>query len=111
MASFIKPIREKGIIISKEHRDAKEARTDMNGKEWPATEEQYLVEVISCDEGDFNKETGILNGTRTSYKVDKATFEKVKFGMWANVKFQASQYGDNQIRISPLSFTLIENKQ
>ena len=110
MANFIKPIREKGIIISKEHRDAKEARTDMTGKEWPATEEQFLVEVISCDEDDFSKETGILNGTRAVYKTDKATFDKVKFGMWANVKYEASQFGEKQVRISPLSFTLIENK-
>lgn len=110
MANFIKPIREKGIIISKEHRDAKEARTDINGKEWPATEEQYLIEVISCDEDDFNKDTGILNGTRAYYKTDKTTFDKAKFGMWANVKFEASQYGEKQIRITPLSFVLLENK-
>lgn len=79
--AFIKPIREKGIIISKRYQEAKQARTDMNGKEWPATEEKYLVEVISCDEDDFNKETGILKGTRVEYPVDKATYEKVRFGM------------------------------
>ena len=108
MASFIKPIREKGIIISKEHREKKDARTDMTGKEWPATEEQFLVEVISCDEDDFSKDTGILNGTRVTYKVDKETYDKVKFGMWANVKYEAKQFGENQIRISPLTFALIE---
>lgn len=109
--AFIKPIKEQGIIISKIHIDAKPVRTDFNGKEWPATEEKFLVEVISCDEDDFNKENGILNGTRIQYPVDKATFTKVKFGMWAKVKFEASQYGkDKELNIKPLSFTLIEDK-
>ena len=107
--AFIKPIREKGIIISKRYQEAKPARTDLNGKEWPATEEKYLIEVISCDEDDFNKETGILKGTRVEYPVDKATFEKAKFAMWANVKFQASVFNDKN-SYQPISFALIENK-
>ena len=52
--AFVKPIREKGIVISKTHREAKEERTDNNGKVWPAKEEEFIVEVISCDEDDFN---------------------------------------------------------
>ncbi len=109
--AFIKPIKEQGIIISKSYMEAKPARVDFNGKEWPATEEKFLVEVISCDEDDFNKENGILNGTRIQYPVDKATFAKVKFGMWAKVKFEASQYGkDKELSFKPLSFALIENK-
>ena len=107
--AFVKPIREKGIVISKSHREAREERTDMNGKVWPATEEKYVVEVVSCDEDDFNKETGILNGTRAEYQVTKEVFDKVKFGMWANVKFTASQFGE-KLTIKPESFTLIENK-
>ena len=107
--AFIKPIKEQGIIISKSYMEAKPARVDFNGKEWPATEEKYLVAVVSCDEDDFNKETGILNGTRAKYPTDKATYEKVKFGMWAKVKFEASQYGkDKDITVKPLSFALIE---
>lgn len=106
--AFVKPIREQGIIISKTHKEAKPARTDLNGKEWPAVEEKYVVEVISCDEDDFKKDTGILNGTRAEYEVDKATFDKVKFGMWAKVKYTASQFGE-QLKIKPESFTLIEN--
>ncbi|MGN0748170.1 MAG: hypothetical protein ACI4L1_00595 [Christensenellales bacterium] len=108
--AFIKPIREKGIIISKRYQDAKDARIDLNGKEWPATKEKFLVEVISCDEDDFNKETGILKGTRVEYPVDKATYEKAKFGMWANVKFQANVYGDKN-SYQPLMFSLILNKE
>lgn len=109
--AFVKPIKEQGIIISKTHTEAKPARTDFNGKEWPASEEKFLVEVISCDEDDFTKENGILNGTRVNYPVDKATFDKARFGMWAKVKFEASQYGKSQeLNIKALSFALIENK-
>lgn len=109
--AFVKPIKEQGIIISKTHIDAKPARTDFSGKEWPASEEKFLVEVISCDEDDFNKENGILNGTRLNYPVDKETFTKAKFGMWAKVKYEASQYGkDKDLNTRPLSFALIESK-
>jgi hypothetical protein len=105
--AFIKPIREKGIVISKTHREAKAERTDNNGKVWPAKDEEFVVEVISCDEDDFNKETGILNGTRAEYKVDKETYDKVKFGDWAKVKYTATQYGES-LRIAPESFALIQ---
>lgn len=107
--AFVKPIRERGIIISKTHKDAKEERTDLNGRNWPATPEKYLVEVISCDQDDFSKDTGILNGTRAEYDVDKATFDKVKFGMFADVKYTASQFGD-KMTIKPVSLNLVENK-
>ena len=60
---------------------------------------------------DFTKENGILNGTRVNYPVDKTTFDKVKFGMWAKVKFEASQYGkEKDLNIKPLAFALIESK-
>ena len=104
--AFVKPIREQGIVISKTHKEAKEARTDMNGREWPATEEKFLIEVISCDEDDFNNETGILNGTRAEYPVDQETFEQVKFGDWAKVKYVASQFQD-KLSIQPKEFALI----
>lgn len=107
--AFVKPIREKGIIISKSYKEAREERTDLNGKVWPKYEERYVVEVISCDEDDFNEKNGILNGTRAEYQVDKAIFDKVKFGMWAKVKYTASQYGD-KLNIKPETFALVENK-
>jgi len=104
--AFVKPIREQGIVISKTYKEAREARTDMNGREWPATEEKFLIEVISCDEDDFNNETGILNGTRAEYPVDKETYEQVKFGDWAKVKYVASQFQD-RLSIQPKEFALI----
>ena len=105
--AFVKPIKELGFIISKTHKEAKEERTDINGRVWAATPEKFLVEVISCDEDDFSPVNGILNGTRAEYEVDKATFEKVKFGMKAKVKYTASQFGE-KLTIKPESFVLIE---
>ena len=103
--AFIKPIKERGIVISKTYREAREEREDFQGKKWPAKPEEYVVEVISCDGVDFNENMGILNGTRCEYKVDKVTFDKVKFGTWVNVKYVASQYGD-KINIKGESLTL-----
>ena len=108
--AFVKPIRENGIVISKTYKEAREERTDLNGKVWPATSEKYVVEVISCDEDDFNEKTGILNGTRAEYEVDKGTFDKVKFGDWAKVKYTASQFGE-KLTIKPESFALIEKNK
>ncbi len=107
MSSFVKPIRETGIVISKKYREARESRVDLNGKEWPSSPEKFILEVISCDDDDFSKDNGILNGTRVEYEVDKQTFEKAKFGMWAKVKFTASQYGE-KLTIKPETCVLVE---
>ncbi len=106
--AFVKPIREIGIVISKTHNEAREEREDFNGNKYPAREEEYIIEVISCDEDDLNEETGIFNGTRASYKVDKETFDKVRFGMFAKVKYTASQYGEKQVNVKPETFALLE---
>ncbi len=111
MANFVKAIRERGIVISKELIEAREAGESFDGtRKWDKRDEEYQVEVISCDEEDFSKDFGIPNGTRCKYKVDKATFEKVKFGDWANVKYEMSQYGD-KTTFRPLSFALVENRK
>lgn len=107
MANLNKPIREKGIIISKKYLEARTARTDYNGKDWPATPEKFLVEVISCDEEDFNKETGIVNGVRLEYPVDKETYEKAKFGDWANVKYILTEF-NKELRYRPESLRLCD---
>jgi hypothetical protein len=106
--AFVKPIREKGIVVSKKYNEPKAERKDLQGNIYPAKEEEFEVEVISCDEDDFSKDTGIPNGTRATYKVTREIFNKVKFGDWVNVKFTASQFGEKQITIKPESLTLIE---
>lgn len=106
--AFDKSIKEKGLIISKEHKEAKEERTGLDGRVYPATEEKYIIEVISCDEEEFDKKLGIKNGTRIYYEVDKATFDKAEFGMWANVKFKALQFGDKAVSYKGIALSLIE---
>ena len=106
--AFVKPIREIGIVISKSHNEAKEERKDLDGNIYPAKPEEFIAEVVSCDEDDFNEDNGILNGTRASYKIDKETFDKVKFGAWAKVKYTASQFGEKSISIKPMNFELLE---
>lgn len=108
--AFVKPIRELGIVISKKHNEARAERTDMTGKLWPAKEEEFIIEVISCDEDDLKPDTGILNGTRAEYRVTKEVYDKVKFLDKAKVKYTASQYGE-KLNIRPESFELIEKSK
>ena len=109
--AFVKPIREQGIVISKKINEARDAGESFDGsRKWDARPEEYIVEVISCDEDDFNEKTGILNGTRAEYKVEKAIYDKVKFGDWAKVKYTASQFGE-KLTIKPESFALIEKNK
>lgn len=105
--SFVKPIREKGIVVGKRYVEAKSERTDMNGKLWPATPEKYLVTVISCDEDDFDEINGISNGTTLDYPVNKDTWNKVIFLNEAKVKYTASQFGE-KLTTKPETFELIE---
>lgn len=106
--AFQKSIRENGIVISKEISEARQAGESFDGtRKWDAKEEEYFVEVISCDEDDFNDKMGIPNGTRCKYKVDKATFDKVKFGDWAKVKFQLVQFGNGTPTPKAESFALL----
>lgn len=107
--AFTKSIREQGIVINKEISEARQAGESFDGtRKWEAKDEEYFVEVISCDEDDFNKEIGIPNGTRCKYKVDKATYDKVRFGMWARVKYTLQQFGQGQPVPKAESFALIE---
>ena len=106
---FVKPIREIGIVISKKHVEAREAGESFDGsRKWDARPESFVVEVISCDEDDFNVEEGILNGTRLEYSVPKDIYDKVKFADWAKVKYTANQFGDNKVKLTPSSFALYE---
>lgn len=100
MANIVRKIKEQGIVIFKEHREAKEERTDYNGKVWPATDEKFIVDVVSCDEDDFNSISGMPNATRAQYQVNKDVFDSIKYLDKVNVKYQISQYGEN-IKITP----------
>lgn len=105
--SFVKPIREKGIVIGKRYVEAKAERTDINGKTWPASDEKYLVQVVSCDEDDFDEIKGISNGTTLEYSVNKETWDKVVFLDKVKVKYTASQFGE-KLTTKPESFELLD---
>ena len=108
MASFVKPIKEQGIVLSKIYKEAKGER-EFRGEKYAATPEKFLVQVMSCDEDDFDEATGIPNGTLAEYEVTKEVFDKVKFGMWAKVKYVVNQFND-KLSIKPESFQLIDKK-
>ena len=105
--SFVKPIREKGIVIGKRYVEAKAERTDINGKTWPASDEKYLVQVVSCHEDDFDEIKGISNGTTLEYSVNKETWDKVVFLDKVKVKYTASQFGE-KLTTKPESFELLD---
>ncbi|MBP3582278.1 MAG: hypothetical protein J6J33_05965 [Clostridia bacterium] len=108
--NFVKPIKELGMVLSKKISEAREAGKSFDGsRSWDAKPEEYIVQVMSCDEDEFHKIDGFKNGTLADYKVDKATFDKVKFGSWGKVKFTAQEY-NGKITIKPESFTLVEEK-
>lgn len=91
-----KPIREIGMIIAKSFTKAREAGVSFDGsRKWDAKPEEYYFDVISCDEDDFDKITGIPNGVRLKYNVDKETYDKAKFGDWVRVKYILSNKYEN----------------
>ena len=104
-----KPIREIGMIIGKKISEAREAGESFDGsRKWEAKEEEYILDVVSCDEEDFDKNKGFLNGTRLDYKVDKETYEKARFGGWAKVKYFMVQFADKPMQPKADSLILIE---
>lgn len=88
---------QEGICISKEYKEARPERTDSEGRKWPATEEKYIVKVVSCTARYFSKELGMSKPVVLDYEVDKATFDKIKFDNWmkARVGFVVKTYGAN----------------
>lgn len=107
---FVKPIREVGMVVSKTINEAREAGKSFDGsRSWDARPEEYVLNVISCDEDDFNKDKGFVNYTIADYKVSRDIFDSVHFGSWGKVKFTASEY-DGKIRIKAESFVPIEKK-
>ncbi len=104
-----RPIREYGRIIGKRYVEAKEKRTDMNGKEWPATDEKFLIQAVSCDEEDFDEINGMQNATILEYPTDKLTWDNAVFLEKVKVKYCLNQFAE-KITYKPKSIELIDEK-
>lgn len=102
---------QEGICISKEYKEAREERKDMNGRVWPATEEKFIVKVVSCSRKSFNKDTGMNKSVVIDYETDKETYDKIKFEsdkfMKARVGFSVKAYGQD-VRYVPEYFELLK---
>lgn len=100
---------QEGICISKEYREAKPASVGADGRQWPASDEKYIVKVVSCTARHFSKETGMPKPMVLDYETDKATFDKINFNTFlrAKVGFVVRTYGD-KVNCKPDYFALIE---
>lgn len=103
---------QEGICISKEYREAKEERKDMQGRIWPASEEKFIVKVVSCTARQFSNETGMSKPMMLDYEIDRETFQKITFGQGfpkAKVGFTVRTYGSD-VSCKPEYFALLNNK-
>ncbi len=113
MANSIEVYTEQaGIVISKEYKEAKEERKDMNGRIWPASAEKFIVKVVSCTERLFSEEMGMNKPMMLDYEIDKDTFQKIDFNNGfprAKVGFKVQTYGSD-VLCKPDYFALLNNK-
>ena len=92
MANNIKRmIMEKGMVLEKIFKKATDAFTGSDGCAVAAQPDRYILKCISGE--DFSEVDGYSQSTVLEYKVDKATFDKAKFGTNALVKYIVSNYG------------------
>lgn len=92
MANNIKRmIMEKGMVLEKIFKKATDAFTGSDGRSVAAQPDRYILKCISGE--DFSEVDGYSQSTVLEYKVDKATFDKAKFGTNALVKYEVSNYG------------------
>lgn len=78
---------EKGMVTEKIYREATEERI-YNGQKVEAQPEKYMVVCVSSNV--FNPEDGYIDGVYLQYKVDKVTYDKLKFGSKVLVTYDMS---------------------
>lgn len=108
-----KPIRETGFVLGKYINEARDAGQSADGSiSWNARPEEYVINVYSVDEEYFDKVNGFKMpkySTLLEYKVDKVTYDKIKFGDWVKVRYISSEYKGEQ-RYTDKVLSLFENK-
>lgn len=90
---------ERGLILSKVIIPARDAMI-VNGRPLEAKEETYLATIVSSPE--FDPDNGYVNGVTMNYEIDKAIYDKIKYGDVVSCKYEFSQYGTK-----PISFELV----
>ena len=103
MANIIRPIKERGVVLSKEFKKAT-SEFSVNGSIVPPQPDRYVVKVASSY--DCNKETGLDKPNILDYKVEKEIFDKITYLAEVEVMYEMSSSGINK----PVSLKLIVNK-
>ena len=104
MASIVRPIKEQGVVLSKEVKEATNEFKAKDGSVVPAQPKRFVVMVASSY--DCNNETGLGKPTILDYKVDEELFNKIKYLSEVEVIYEMSTSGTNK----PISLNLIVNK-
>lgn len=84
-------INEKGMVLEKIFKKATDGFTGSDGRAIAPQPDRYILKCISGES--FNEVDGYSQSTILEYKVDKNTFEKVKFSTSVLVKYEVSNYG------------------
>ena len=104
MANIVRPIKERGVVLSKEFKAATSEFKTKDGSVIPAQPDRYVVKAASSY--DCDKEKGLDNPTILDYKVEKEVFDKITYLAEVEVMYEMSSSGTNK----PISLKLIVNK-
>lgn len=104
MANIIRPIKERGVVLSKEFKEATSEFKTKEGNVIPAQPDRYVVKVASSY--DCTKETGLDKPNILDYKVEKEVFDKLTYLTEVEVMYEMSSSGINK----PVSLKQIVNK-
>ena len=104
MANIVRPISERGIVLSKEFKKAMDSFKASDGSIIPAQPDRYVVKVASgyaC-----TKDMGLANPTILDYKVEKELFDKLVYLQEVEVIYEMSTGGTNKA----VSLKIMANK-
>lgn len=104
MANIVRPVMERGIVLSKEFKKATESFKTSDGSLIPAQPDRYVVKVASAYA--CTKDMGLNNPTIIDYKVEKEVFDKLVYLQEVEVIFELSTSGASK----PVSLKILANK-
>lgn len=104
MANIVRPIMERGIVLSKEFKKATESFKATDGSIIPAQPDRFVVKVASAYA--CTKDMGLANPTIIDYKVEKEVFDRLTYLQEVEVVFELSSSGTNK----PVSLKIVATK-